>query len=99
MRYDTPVYFQSISRGDYNAATGNWDADTTSETMRYASIQATRKETAKLVYGDVPQESVTIHLQNHYRESYDHIRIGEKIYDVDRRVRLRTKDAFIAHEV
>ena len=38
MRYDTPIYFQKITPGEYDAETGNYAADTIEETLRYAYI-------------------------------------------------------------
>ena len=31
MRYDTPIFFQHIVRGDYNAETGNYDNEAVTE--------------------------------------------------------------------
>ena len=41
MRYDTPVYFQKITSGEYDPKTGNYGEDTVEETQRYASIMDT----------------------------------------------------------
>lgn len=99
MRYDTPVYFQKRTQGAYDAATGNYGADTVEETKRYASVYDTRTETMRLVYGGIRQGSLTVHLQNHYDGVFDRIRVGEKVYSVDFSRRFRTKQSFVASEV
>ena len=99
MRYDTPIYFQRISSGEYDANTGNYADDNVTETMRYASVMDTRTETMRLVYGEIRQGSVTAHIQNHYTEPFDRIRIGDTVYSVDYRRRLRVKESFVLSEV
>ena len=37
MRYDTPIYFQKLTPGEYDPATGNYGEDTISEDMKFAS--------------------------------------------------------------
>ena len=111
MRYDTPVYFQRIKKGEYNADTGDYSPETTEEVKRYASVTDTGAETLNLVYGQlsqggiaaIPQGSLTIRLQNHYSEPFDRIRIGDgeqaKYYRVDRARALRLKYNFVVSEV
>lgn len=99
MRYDVPVYFQRRTRGAYDADTGDYGADTVEETKAYAGVYDTRESTLRLVYGSIREGSLTVHLQNHYTEPFDSVRIGEKTYKVDKRRRLRTKEAFIISEV
>lgn len=38
MRYDTPIYFQKLTPGEYDPATGNYGEDTISEDMKSASV-------------------------------------------------------------
>ena len=38
MRYDTPIFFQHIVRGNYNAETGNYDDEAIPEDKVYASV-------------------------------------------------------------
>ena len=83
MRYDKPIYFQSIQQGEYNAATGNYGDDSITEEKRYADVTDTGTETLKLVYGSIKQGSLTIRLQRPYMEAFDKIRVGEKTYSVD----------------
>lgn len=99
MRYDTPIYFQRITAGEYDAETGNYAEDIVSETPRFASVMDTRTETMRLVYGAIRQGSMTVHIQNRYSHPFDRIRIGEKRYAVDYRRRLRTKETFVLSEV
>ena len=99
MRYDTPVYFQKITPGEYEADTGNYADDTVEETPRYASVMNTGEETLRLVYDGPKQGSLTIQLQNHYAEPFDRIRVGEKVYSVDFSRLLRTKHTFVVSEV
>ena len=99
MRYDTPVYFQKITPGEYNPKTGNYADDTVEETMRYASIMDTGTDMLKLVYDGPKQGSLTIQLQNHYEEPFDRIRVRNTIYNVDYSRKFRTKHVFVVSEV
>lgn len=99
MRYDTPVYFQKITSGEYDPKTGNYGADTVEENQRYASIMDTGAVMLKLVYDGPKQGSLTIQIQNHYTEPFDRIRVGGKVYSVDYSRELRTKHVFVVSEV
>lgn len=99
MRYDTPIYFQRITPGEYDPNTGDYGDDTVGETLRYASVMNTGEETLRLVYDGPKQGSLTIQIQNHYPEPFDRIRVGEKIYQVDSSRELRMKHTFIVSEV
>lgn len=99
MRYDTPIYFQRIVPGEYNKATGDYDEDTVEETARYASVMNTGTDTMRLLYGEIRQGALTVHVQNRYNGPFDRIRIGNKVYAVDRRRTLRTKESFVLSEV
>ena len=99
MRYDTPVYFQQVTTGEYDPKTGNYAEDTVKETLRYASVMNTGEEKLKLVYDGPKQGSLTIQIQNHYTEPFDRIRVGERIYRMDDSRRLRTKHTFVVSEV
>ena len=99
MRYDTAVYFQKITSGEYDSNTGNYGDDAVEETLRYASVMDTGTETMIQVYGSIKQGSLTIQLQNHYIEPFDRIRVGEKAYRVDFTRKLRTKHTFVVSEV
>lgn len=99
MRYDTPIFFRAVTPGDYDESTGNYDDDEVSETMVMASVMDTQTETMKLVYGDIRQGSLTLTIQNHFDQTFDNIRIGDKVYRVDRTRRLRVKQSFVVSEV
>lgn len=98
MRYDTPVYFQKITPGEYNTATGDYGEPTITETEIYASVMDTRSEMMRLVYNGPMQGSLTIQLQNHYTEPFDRIRVGDLVYKVDYTRRLRVKQTFVVSE-
>lgn len=99
MRFDTPIYFRRLTQGEYNETTGNYDDDTVAETEVMASVMDTQTEMLKLIYGDIRQGSLTLTIQNHYDQTFDNIRIGDKVYRVDRTRRLRVKQSFIVSEV
>lgn len=99
MRFDTPIYFERIQHGEYDASTGNYGEDNTEKEMRLAAVTDTGTETMTLVYGSLKQGSKTIRLQNHYTKPFDSIRIGEKQYRVDRERKLRVKHIFVVSEV
>ena len=99
MRYDTPVYFQKITSGEYDLKTGNYADDAVAETMRYASVMDTGESLLRLVYDGPKQGSLTIHIQNHYNTPFDRIRVGERVYSVDFSRKLRTKHTFVVSEV
>lgn len=99
MRYDTPILFQMVVPGEYDKKTGNYVDNQIKEVIRYASVMDTGVETMKLVYGSIQQGSLTIQLQNQYEKPFDQIRVGKKIYQVDSRRDLRTKQTFVVSEV
>lgn len=99
MRYDTPVYFQRITPGEYDSNTGNYTDDVTEETVRYASVMDTGTKMLHLVYGRMQQNSLTIQIQRHYIEVFDHIRVGNTVYQVDYARELKRKQTFIVSEV
>ncbi len=99
MRYDKPIFFRAVIPGDYDESTGNYGDDSITETMVMASVMDTQTETMKLVYGDIRQGSLTLTIQNHYDQIFDNIRVGDKVYRVDRTRRLRVKQSFIVSEV
>ena len=99
MRYDVPIYFQRLMPGEYNRKTGDYKQDTVKETMRYASVMDTGAQAMTLVYTKIQQGSLTLHLQNQYRDPYDYIRIQDKLYHVDSVRNLRVKQCLIVSEV
>lgn len=99
MRYDVPVYFQRLTPGEYNASTGDYGPDKITEVERYASVASARLDTVRLLYGEIKQGCLTVHLQNHYHDPFDQIRIGAKVYRVDLARPLRVKHVFVVSEV
>lgn len=98
MRFDTPIYFQSI-KNEYDASTGNYGLSTVTETMRRASVTDAGDDTLRLIYGELKQGCLTIRLQRPYTKPFDRIRIGDKFYKVDRARKPLTKQTFIVSEV
>ena len=99
MRYDTPVYFQKITPGEYDPDTGDTAEDSVEETERFASVYGTGAEMLNLVYGQIRQDSLTIQLQTQYKAPFDRIRIGDTVYKVDTVQNLRVKQYFVVSEV
>lgn len=99
MRYDTPVYFQKITPGEYDPDTGDTAEDTIEEIERFASVYGTGAEMLNLVYGQIRQDSLTIQLQTQYKAPFDRIRVGDTVYKVDTVQNLRVKQYFVVSEV
>lgn len=99
MRYDTPIYFQTIKKGEYDPDTGNYAEDTVTEDKVFASVTDSRAETLNLVYGELKQGCYTVRLQNIYKKPFAYIRIGEKRYRVDFSRKLKLKHIFVISEV
>lgn len=99
MRFGTPVYFQQLTRGAYNKATGNYEDGKPIESKRYASVTDTGAETLNLIYGEIKQNSKTVRIHTHYTDPFDRIRIGEKVYRVDMSRLLRNMHTFVVSEV
>lgn len=96
MRFDTPIFFQTVKTGDYNEKTGNYNADTIVEEKKYADVTESGVDTLKLVYGELKQGSLILRLQQPYKDAFDRIRIGDKLYSVDLS---RRQKVFIISEV
>lgn len=99
MRFTTPIYFQKLEIGEYDPKSGDYKADTVTETKRYANVTSAGIESLKMIYGTLKQGSLVIRLQNHYKEPFDYIRIGDARYRVDFERKLDVKQAFIVSEV
>ena len=94
MRFETPIYFQRVTPGEYDKTTGDYAPDTVTEVKCYASVTNSGTETLQLKQG-----SLTVRLQNHYTEPFESIRIGKTQYRVDLARKLRTKHVFVISEV
>lgn len=99
MRYDTPIFFESVKPGAYDSETGDYIKDTVTYDMVYANITDSGVQTLNLVYGELKQGCYTIRLQNIYRKPFDYIKIYDKHYRVDYSRKLRTKQIFVVSEV
>lgn len=98
MRYDKPIYFQTVEPGEY-LPNGDYDEPTVTEVKRLASVTDSGAQTMQLVYGGIKQGSKTIRLQNHYEEPFSFIRIDDKLYRVDMQRKLRRGHTFVVSEV
>lgn len=99
MRYDTPIYFEKLSPGVYDETVGDYGDPVVVSTKRLASVVNTSDKQMRLIYGSIREGSKTISLLNAYGEVFDRIRVGSKLYTVDRRISLRTKQAFVCSEI
>ena len=99
MRYDTPIYFEKLSPGVYDETVGDYGDPVVVSAKRLASVVNTSEKQMLLIYGGSRQGSKTISLLNAYVEVFDRIRVGTKLYTVDRRISLRTKQAFVCSEI
>ena len=99
MRYDTPIYFEKLSPGVYDETVGDYGDHVVVSTKRLASVVNTSEKQMHLIYGGIREGSKTISLLNGYGEVFDRIRVGSKLYTVDRRISLRTKQAFVCSEI
>lgn len=99
MRYDTPIYFQTVTKGEFDKYTGNYSEEVIEEVKRLASVTDTGTETQKLLFGDVKMGCKTIRLQVAYDAEFDRIRIGDAVYKVAFERRLQIKQNFVAKEV
>lgn len=98
MRFDTPVYFQRI-KSEFDTATGDYGISILTEEKAWASVTNSSTETLNLVYGEIKQGSLTVRLQNHYSKPFDRLRIGDKVYRVDRARPLLLKYTLVVSEV
>ena len=96
MRFDTPIYFQRITSGEYDEKTGNYGEDTISEEKRFASVTDAGNKTLSLLYGEIREGSLIARIQRPYNHPIDRIRIGKKVYRCDL---CRRKKVFIVSEV
>lgn len=99
MRYDTPIYFESVSPGGYDEETGNYGEPEIHRARRLASVISTSEDRMMLVYGSIRAGSVTVSLPVAYTDSFDRIRIGRKAYKVDWERTLRRKQVFVVSEI
>ena len=99
MRFDTPIYFQLITLGEYNTSSGDYGEGSKTETMKYADITDTGTDTILKVYGELKQNVKTVRIHGHFDAAFSRIRICEKSYKVDFSRRLRNIHVFVVSEV
>lgn len=99
MRYDIPVFFQLIEQGVYNPKTGDYADGKPVETKVFADVTDTGSDVKQILYGDIKRNSKTIRLQQHYKKTYNRIRIDDKQYSVDFERKLRVKHVLVVSEV
>ena len=99
MRYDTPIYFQTVKPGKYDASTGDYGDAEVTEVKKYASVTSAGVDTLNLVYGELKQGCFTVRLQEHYNDTFQYIRIGSRRYRADFSRKLRAKHNFVVSEV
>lgn len=99
MRYDTRILFLTRIQGSYNEDTGNYEEDTYEEDEVFGAVSNTADNMQTLVYGQLRQGSVTIHLQNHYQKLFDLVEIDGKRYQIDNRTLYKVKETMVLSEV
>lgn len=110
MRCDTQIYFvtdgiREMVADPQDENYGGYSEGTATETGRMADVTDTKTSTQQLVYGKLREGSVTVRLNGHHLEPFDHIRIVDritgtsKLFDVDAFRHLRQRSVFICHEV
>lgn len=99
MRYNDRIAFVKNGESSYDVTTGNYIEDAPAKTIIPASVMDSRTQTMMLVYGEIRQGSLTIHIQNIYSDPFDRIEFNGKKYRVDYRRRLGTKETYIVSEV
>ena len=97
MRYDKKVLFQRVT--DVYQPNGDYVSGIAEEVTDYASIVNTDFDTMRLVYGEIKQGSITLHLLNKIAFVFNQVVIDGKTYSVDQVVDQRTKQAYILSEV
>ena len=96
MRYDTRAAFQLVE--DTYDSKGDYSESVVEEHIEYVSVVNTDIQTMHLVYGEIRQGSITVHLQNYVGYTFNRVVIGEKNYTVDQAIGLRVKKAYILSE-
>ena len=93
MRYDRKIDFLLVDTV-YNDK-GDYTEEVLESKTAYGSIVNTGLDTMRLVYGEIRQGSITLHLQNHIDFNFNRILLDGKTYAVDQRINQRVKQAYI----
>ena len=99
MRYITPIFFQRVEPGGYNADTGDYDRDIVIESMQYADITDSSDRAVEMIYGELREGTLTVRLERPYTAPFDYIRIGNKRYKADMKRSTFQKMALVVSEV
>jgi len=98
MRYDKEICFCLDGSRTYDQNTGDYVDSDPVLVKKPASVMDTTVQTMNLVYGEIREGSLIIHLQNHYDDPFDRIIYNGRRYRVDAKRNLRTKQVFIVSE-
>lgn len=100
MRYNTPVYFQTVAQGAL-MENGDYADGEVTEVQKMADVTDSARETLMLVYGEIKQGRKTIRLRAPYKGVFSRIRLFEDgadhFYKVDKSM-LKNR-VFVVHEV
>lgn len=99
MRYDEKVLILTRIEGSYDEKTGNYAEDTYEEKEVFGAVSNTTDSMMQIVYGQLNQGSITIHLQNHYKKPFDLVEVRGKRYKVDNRTLYKVKEMMVLSEV
>lgn len=99
MRYDTEIFFQNVSQGEYDPETGDYGDPIIQETGRDAAVYSYSASAQMKDFGKLMGEMVKVHFQNDYTDSFDRVRIGDRIYEAFDRSHMRVKGALILRRV
>ena len=97
MRYDKRLLFCLVDEV-YDHNTGDYKEDVLDEHIEYGSFVETDVQTMRLVYGEIRQGSVTVHLQNKVPYTFNRVAIDGKTYTKDQVINQRVKQAYILSE-
>ena len=90
MRFDTEVFFQYITPGEFDSSTGDYEEPSIYEEPRLASVMDTARDTLMLVFGELRQGSKTVTIRSNVRQGYSRVRIHDRTAKKDRLYRVRS---------
>lgn len=100
MRYDKIISLYRDERGSYNEDTGDYEhaSDGFLDSI-IASVNDASDQTVKLIYGEIREGVLVIHVPYNIGDGIDYIKYKDKKYRIDRKRNLRFKTTFIVSEV
>lgn len=100
MRYDKIISLYSDDRGLYNEETGDYEGDGGMLIDHaIASVNDASDQTVKLIYGEIREGVLVIHVPYNIGDGIDYIKYKDKKYRIDRKRNLRFKTTFVVSEV